>query len=75
MSGRTHDGSKEGGKRKSTKGSKPDWYGDKDKGGTWNNGKGRAKAKVKAGRKSDVATIVGSKGTCACTAHTSGSTA
>ena len=34
------DVGKKGGK-KSSKGSKPDWYGDKDKGGTGNKGKGK----------------------------------
>ena len=43
-SGRRDDGGKKGGK-KGSKGSKPDWYGDKDKGGTGNKDKGKGKGK------------------------------
>ena len=31
--------------RRGSKGSKPDWYGDRDKGGTGNKGKGKGKGK------------------------------
>ena len=43
-SGRKDDGGKRGGK-KGSKGSKPDWYGDKDKGGTGNKGKGKSETR------------------------------
>ena len=46
-SGRRDDGAKKGGKRGS-KGSKPDWHGDKDKGGIGNKGKGKGKGKCKS---------------------------
>ena len=45
-SGRRDDGGKKGG-NKGSKGSKHDWYGDKDKGGTGNKGKGKGKGKGK----------------------------
>ena len=43
-SGRRDDGSEKGGKR-SGKGSKPDWYSDKDKRGTGNKGKGQGQGR------------------------------
>ena len=46
-SGRRDDGGKKGGKRGS-KGSKPDWCGDQDKGGTGSKGKGKGKGKGKS---------------------------
>ena len=45
--GRRDDGGKKGGK-KSFKGSKPDWYGDKDQGGNGSKGKGKGKGKGKS---------------------------
>ena len=42
-SGRRDDGGKKGGE-KGSKGSKPHWYGDGDKGGTGNKGKGKGKS-------------------------------
>ena len=46
-SGRRDVGAKKGGK-KGTKGSKPDWYGDKDKEGNKSKGKGKGKGKGKS---------------------------
>ena len=45
-SGRRDNGGKKGGK-KGSKGSKLDWYGDRDKGSTGNKGKGKGKSKGK----------------------------
>ena len=56
-SGRRDDGDKKGGK-KSSKGRKPDGYGDKDKGS-----KGKARARAKARVKPDTATTAESRGT------------
>ena len=58
-SGRRDDEGKKGGK-KGSKGSTPDWYGDRDEGGTRNNPK--AKAKASRGLEPDIATLAGSKG-------------
>ena len=43
-SSKRDDGGKKGGK-KGSKGSKPEWYGDKDKEGTWGKGKGKGKGR------------------------------
>ena len=45
--GRRDDGAKKGGK-KGSKGSKPDWHGDNDKGGDGSKGKGKGKGKGKS---------------------------
>ena len=46
-SGRRDEGGKKGGK-KGSNGSKPDWYGDKDKGGSGSKGKDKGKGKDKS---------------------------
>ena len=57
------DGGKKGSK-KGSKGSKPYWYGDKDKGSTGNKAEARARAKP------DIATISESKNISESTVHT-----
>ena len=46
-SGRGDDGGKKGGK-KCSNGSRPDWHGDRDKGGTGNKGKGKGNGEGKS---------------------------
>ena len=64
MSSRRDDGGKKG-----SKGSKSDWHGDKDEGGTGSKGKGKGKSET------HTATTGESKGISVRTVHTSGPTA
>ena len=64
MNFRRDDGCKNGGK-KGTTGSRSDWYGDKDKGGTGNKGKDKGTGKRQRQERSPIATIDGSKDTSA----------
>ena len=69
-SGRRDDGANKGGK-KGSKGSKPDWHGDKGKGGNWSKGKGIGKGKSETRYCYDC----GEQGHIGVTVHTSGPTA